>query len=211
MTDLMDRLHRLADETPAAVPDETVRRDVLRGRGALLRQRVRRGVAGLSIAAVAAVGTAVVVGDPASDDGGPRIAQPSERGGSDLGLVAYTGEQQPGFVVEKVPAGFVLQGATEFSLDVARADDSSDLSVFVDKLVVMLESQDAGAPTGTKVVVGGHDGWLRHTEGNQILTYDDGRHRVVVQAWGSLGLTDAQVVEFAEGVTVTAQAQAGRG
>jgi hypothetical protein len=210
MTDLMDRLHRLGEEAQPPVHDETVRHDVRRARGALLRKRVRRGVAGLSIAAVAAVGTAIVISNPAADDA-PSISQPSQTGGSDVGLVAYTGAQQPGFVVEKVPAGFVLQGATPFSLDVARAGDDSDLSVFVDKLVVMLESVDAGNPTGTPVKVGQHDGWIRTSEGSQILTFDDGPHRVVVQSWKSLGLTDAQVVEFAEGVTVTAEAQAGRG
>jgi hypothetical protein len=210
MTDLIDRLHRLGPESPQPVAEETVRRDVLRGRGALLKKRVRRGIAGLGIAAVAAVGTAVVVSNPSADNA-PQVAQPSERGGSDLGLVAYTGEQEPGFVVTKVPAGFVLQGATEYSLDIARSDDTSDLSVFVDKLVVMLESPDAGTPTGTPVTVGGKQGWLRHAEGNQVLTYDDGQRLVTVQAYGSLGLSDAQVIEFAEGVTVTAQAQAARG
>lgn len=210
MTDLMDRLHRLGSDSSESVPDETVRRDVLRGRGALMRHRVRRGVAALSIAAVAAVGTAFIVSNPSTDKS-PQVAQPSQPGGSDIGLVAYTGAQQPGFVVAKVPAGFVLQGATAYSLDVAKADDTSDLSVFVDKLVVMLESKDAGEPTGDPVKFGGHDGWLRHSEGNQTLTYDDGKQLVVVQAWGSLGLTDAQVIEFAEGVTVTAQAQAAAG
>jgi hypothetical protein len=212
MTDLMDRLHRLGEDTPTLVPDEIVRRDVARARGALLRTRVRRGVAGLSVAAVAVVGTAIVVGNPADNSGGPQIAQPSGTGGSDvvgsdLGLVAYTGVQQPGFVVSKVPEGFVLQGATPFSLDVARADDHSDLSVFVDKLVVMLESRDAGEPTGTPVKVGRYDGWIRTSDGAQTLTYDADDRRIVVQAWTSLGLSDAQVIEFAEGVTVTAEAQ----
>ena len=77
----------------------------------------------------------------------------------------------------------------------------------------MLESQSVtGEPEGAPVKVGEHDGWLRTVEGGtQVLTYDDGEHRVVVQAWKSLGLSDEQVIEFAAGVTVTAEAQAGVG
>lgn len=208
--DLSDRLHRLGGAEPAP-SDETVRRDLARGRGASRRRALRVGTAGLTLAAVAGVGTAIAVNADRTPAPAPSIAAPSPADG--VQLVAYTGEQQPGFVVAKVPAGFVLEGATPFNLNVARVDDHSGLDVFEDKLVVMLESQSVtGEPEGAPVEVGSHDGWLRTVEGGtQILTYDDGEHRVVVQAWRSLGLSDEQVVEFAEGVTVTAEAQAGVG
>lgn len=216
MTDLDDltgRLQRL-DTQPSATTDETVRRDLLRARGAARRRAARRFTAGIGVAAVTAVGVTLVVSGTqgTTSEKPPAIAQPSATPDT-TELVAYTGAQQPGFVVTKVPAGFVLEGATPFNLNIARAGDTSGLDVFEDKLVVMLESSSVTTPPeGDPVKVGGLDGWLRNSEGGTwTLTYDDGDHRVVVQAWKSLGLTADQVVEFAEGVTVTAEAQAGVG
>lgn len=213
MTDLTDRLARLA--TPGAEPvaepaAETVRRDLARGRSAARRRAFRRGTAGLSLAAVAVVGGTIAVTADRAPSPAPITAAPDP---GEARLVAYTGQQRPGFVVTKVPAGFVLEGATAYNLNVARADDHSGLDVFSDKLVVMLESRSVTTPPeGRLVRVGEHEGRLRTTEdGAQVLTYDDGEHRVVVQAWTTLGLSDQQVVEFAEGVTVTAEAQAGVG
>ena len=213
LDDLTQRLHRLEATAPDAT-DETVRRDVLRARGASRRRTLRRATAGLGVAAVTAVGVTIAVGaDQGRTPVPPAVAQPSESADGAVELVAYTGAQQPGFVVTKVPAGFVLEGATPYNLNVARAGDDSGLDVFSDKLVVMLESSSVtSAPEGRPVRVGDHDGWLRSAEGGtQVLTYDDGDHRVVVQAWSTLGLSDDQVVAFAEGVTVTAEAQAGVG
>lgn len=216
MTDLDDltgRLQRL-DTQPAATTDETVRRDLLRARGAARRRAARRVTAGIGVAAITAVGVTLVVGaDQGRTDDLPAIAEPSQTPDGAVELVAYDGAQQPGFVVTKVPEGFVLEGATPFNLNVARAGDTSGLDVFTDKLVVMLESSSVTTPPeGDPVKVGGLDGWLRNTEGGTwTLTYDDGANRVVVQAWKTLGLTEAQVIEFAEGVTVTAEAQPGVG
>lgn len=216
MTDLDDltgRLQRL-DTQPSATTDEAVRRDLLRARGAARRRAARRFTAGIGVAAVTAVGVTLVVSNQGTPtDEPPTIAQPSQTPDATVDLVAYTGAQQPGFVVTKVPEGFVLEGATPFNLNVARAGDTSGLDVFEDKLVVMLESSSVTTPPeGTPVEVGALDGWLRNTEGGTwTLTYDDGAHRVVVQAWKTLGLTEDQVIEFAEGVTVTAEAQAGVG
>lgn len=215
MTDLDDltgRLQRL-DTQPSATTDETVRRDLLRARGAARRRAARRFTAGIGVAAVTAVGVTLVVSSQGTtSDRPPAIAEPSQSADGTQ-LVAYTGAQEPGFVVTKVPEGFVLEGATPFNLNVARAGDTSGLDVFTDKLVVMLESSSVTTPPeGDPVKVGGLDGWLRNSEGGTwTLTYDDGANRVVVQAWKSLGLTADQVVEFAEGVTVTAEAQAGVG
>lgn len=213
MTDLTDRLRKLNLET--VTPEATVKRDVIRGRGAARRRTVRVGVAGLGIAAVAAVGVTVAIN--AEQPVAPPVVQPDQQsdqaGQPDtLELVAYTGAQEPGFVITKVPEGFVLEGAGPFNLNIARPDNLTGLDDFQEKVVVMLESSSVtGAPEGTPVKVGDLDGWLRDSDAATILTYIDGAHRVVVQVWDSLGLTDDQVVELAEGVTVTAEAQAGVG
>lgn len=219
MTDLETRLRNLrVESTPA--DEETVAADVRRAHRALGRRRaVRYGTGGVTLLAVAALATVTVVGQGGHDASRPRADAPASPSatagtrGAGLRLVDYTGDQQPGFTVTKVPAGFVLQGATPSSLDVARADDHSDLNSFQDKLVVMLQSKDASfRRTGRPVQVHGATGYL-HTEPGAATTleYLDGPHDVVVQAWTSLGLTDAQIVEFAEGVTVTSAATAGVG
>jgi hypothetical protein len=68
-------------------------------------------------------------------------------------------------------------------------------------------------PDGEPVQVGEHDGVVTHTPEADTLTYVDGAgHLVQVQAWRStLGLTNEQLARFAEGVQVTADAQAGVG
>lgn len=208
MNDMTELLAVLRDRPQPAVDDHTVRRDVLRGRAGIRRRNLRAGVVGLGFAALATVGVAVTVAGqtPATPTVSPsRSADPAQ---NSIELVAYQGDQERGFVVEKVPEGFELQGTTPYSLVIARHSDHTPLDAFEDKLVVMLESSSAtGQPQGDQVVVGSTEGWLRHEAGSQILTYDDGKHRVVVQAWSTLGLTDAQVIEFAEGVTVTTNAQ----
>ena len=220
MTDLMDRLNRLASQDDVS-DEETVRGDLARGRRASRRRSLRVGAVGLSLIAVAGVGIAGAVnaGDlGTADPGSSTVVSPTT--GTDalhVQLVAYTQEQPPGFVVEKVPEGFVLVASDPYHLLFARADNLTDPSGFADKLVVVLESLSAsGDPEGTPVKVGEHDGWLRinpvHGEAleeHQILTYDDGQYRVVVQAGvTSVGLSDAQLIEFARGVTVTADARA---
>ncbi|HVX55262.1 hypothetical protein [Nocardioides sp.] len=212
MTDLETRLRDLRVPAPP-VSDEVVRADVARARRALHRRRLTRvGSGGVAVAAVGVLAAVVVAGQSGGQSGErPDVATPPASG--HLRLVDYTGAQQPGFTVAKVPAGFVLQGATPYSLDVARADDHSSLDVFSGKLTVMLQSKDATLRhTDHPVTVHGTTGYL-HTEKGVATTleYLDGGHDVIVQAWADLGLTDAQLVEFANGVTVSDSAQASVG
>jgi hypothetical protein len=46
-----------------------------------------------------------------------------------------------------------------------------------------------------------------NSEGTRTLRYEHGVYRVVVQLWPTLKLTDAELVEFADGLSVTATAQ----
>lgn len=223
MTDLLDRLAALRVE-PTAAPAETLADDVRRGRRALARRRAARGAGGAVL--VLAVGGTVglVVGQ--HDSGRPPVAHGAPRIGhspaatvhptpkaAGIRLVDYTGDQKPGFLVKKVPEGFVLEGASRSSLDIVRPGNKTSLDDFENKIVVMLQSQDVKLHKyGTRVSVNGRPGWIREPgDGGVILEYNDGSHNVVVQSWTSLGLTNAQLVELADGVTVTAQAQAGLG
>lgn len=222
MTDVTDRLARLDGAAPGTPTDATVQTDLARGRAALTRRRRGRvAAAGAALALVAACGYGVTAtladgdGDGAGEDA-PTIArpqgQPAQPAQPDpaIALVAYRGAQLPGFEVAAVPEGFVLQGADEFTLTVARPGDDSHYLDFRRKLVVSLESRSApaGEADGEPVTVGGHPGAIRTTTGATILEYHDGTHEVVVQAWEGIGLTDEQLVEFAEGITVTSSVKA---
>lgn len=191
--------------TDQTAPDDVVRRDLARGRAALTRRRARRAVTGLGATAAAAVLTVSVISARSTSDPHP--------GGAGVDLVAYTGTQLPGFTVEKVPEGFILQGANEYSLDIARPDDHSSLNDYRGKLVVMLQSRDAtGTPTGTHVEINGRPGTISTYDPTaKQLYYSDGTHDIVVQAPTELRLSDAELVEFASGVTVTTEAVAGVG
>jgi hypothetical protein len=127
-----------------------------------------------------------------------------------LDLVAYTGTQLPGFTVGKVPEGFVLQGSNPYSLDIARPDDHSSINDYRGKLVVMLQSTTMTRwPAGKAVEVDGRAGRISRADPFAAqLYFSDGRHQIVVQSASELGLTDAELVEFATSVTVTRDAEA---
>lgn len=201
MSNVLEQLATLG--TDAGPPsDSVVRRDVARGRAALRRRRVRRGIAGVgATAAIAATAVVVTSGSPSS---------PAPGG---LDLVVYTGKQLPGFTVEKVPEGFALQGANAYSLNISRPADHTSLNDYRDKLVVMLQSRDAtGTPTGKAVTINGRPGTISTFDPTaKQLYYSDGTHDIVIQSASKLGLTDDELVEFAQGVTVTTEAKAAVG
>jgi hypothetical protein len=218
MHDITDRLAALGRGEAPAPSDAVVHDDVTRGRVAAKRQRQRRiafgavGTAGVAAAAVAiAVPLATGSGGRATTQAGGSAA--SAAPAAAVQLVAYAGQQQPGFVVTEVPDGYVLQGATPYSLDIALPSDHSDLNSFENKLVVMLQSKDAhNSLDGKQVTVHGSPGAISgHDGGVRWLEYNDGSHEVLIQCWSNVGLTDEQLVQFADGVTVTSSAVAGVG
>jgi hypothetical protein len=201
---LLDRTARSVDVKPSA---EMVDADVRRGRAALARRRRGRMIQ-LSIAgavAAALVGSTVLAANQGS---GPEEGTP-------IRLVAYHGEQLEGFIVDQVPDGWYLQGSNAFRLTIAPLGDSTSPDSFSGKLVVMLLSSSAPQklPEGEPVRVGEHDGVVTHSPEADTLTYGDGTgHLIQVQAWRSaLQWTNEQLTRFAEGVQVTADAQAGVG
>ncbi|MGH3483919.1 MAG: hypothetical protein ACRDPQ_11880 [Nocardioidaceae bacterium] len=220
MTDINELLRETARSAEATPPPDVVEADVLRGRAGLLRRRRRRAVwssvAGTVVVA-AMVAVTVVVGQPengsgvATPDG---ASSPSEATG--VRLVTYTGEQLDGFVVDRVPEGWFLQGSTPYALTIAPDGDTTHPAAFTGKLVVMLYSQhmseqlpDGGEP----IEIGGTDGVVtRDGSGDAHLYYIDGEgHYAEVQAPSALGWTNQELASFADGVTVTVNAQQGLG
>lgn len=222
LEELLDRTARSIAVQPAA---ETVEADLQRGREALARRRrsgtVRFSLAGMA-AAIALVGIGIVVtgsgreGKNATPGGDESVAADQQRGEAGaIRLVAYTGEQPEGFVVDEVPSGWSLQGTNATRLTIAPQDDTSSPDDFTGKLVVFLLSASAQQelPNGEPIRVGTYDGVVTDTGPADTLTYEDGAgHLVQVQAWRpALDWTSADLARFAEGVTVTSDAEAGLG
>ena len=218
--ELLDRTARSVDVTPRA---EIVEADLRRGRAALARRRRGRAVwfpvAGIAVVA-ALVGATVVAGDlgGTTETIGPKVGPtqgPAPDNGTTVRLVAYHGEQLEGFTVDQVPEGWYLQGSNSFRLTIAPQGDATSPDDFVGKLVVMLLSSSAPQklPDGQPVKVGEHDGVVSPGPPADTLTYEDGAGNLVqIQAWrSSLGWTNEQLADFAEGVQVTSDAQAGVG
>ncbi|GIF12003.1 hypothetical protein [Actinoplanes teichomyceticus] len=233
MTNLREQLAGLAG-TPIETTTAQADADLARGRGALRRRRAVQTAAGSAFAvAVAAAAVAfTTAGNPtdAAPIAGavPATAVAAPTTGS-FQLVAYTGKQPAGFSVDRVPAGWEVQGIDEYSLvlapegakprnSAAPLGDTADTdpNSFVGKVAVMLQSVDEkGTPSGERVQVGGLAGTLVKKEGNR-----DGRTLYVpqpsgvnlqVQVWDGIGWSAEQIVEFAEGIHVNTNAKPGRG
>lgn len=209
LTDLTDRLRGL-DATGSTPSEDVVAADVSRAGAALTRRRRTRAALGsvaLTLALGGGLGIAVVAqGDDPSE---PPIA----RDGVEpvVGLVAYEGEQPEGFEVAVIPEGFFVQGSDPYVFTVARDGDTSHPLAFEDKLVVSLEDgiKKQGDIEGEPVMVGDVEGGLRSNPDGMATTLEflQGDFDVVVQMWSTVGLTDEQLIEFAEGITVTEDAE----
>ena len=78
----------------------------------------------------------------------------------------------------------------------------------------MLESQSAAQRLGKgqDVTVNGEPGVLQGEPGEtRNLRYFQGDKLVLIQVWETIDLTDDQIVELAESVNVTSDAEAGIG
>lgn len=222
MPDPMTRLAALHDGPPAAVDDAAIASDLRRGRDALVTRRRRRagaaGAAALGVVAVSSLSYALASGGssraPQAVASRTVVTHASSKATSTstpaIQLLAYRGRQLPGYTVKQVPSGYVLQGISGSVLDIAESGDHSSLDSFDGKLVVMLNDYP-GPATGTPVSVSGHSGRISDQDGVLTLTYSDGTHNVEVQSWSNIHLSDDQLVQFAEGVTVLSSAQVGHG
>ncbi|GAA0620590.1 hypothetical protein GCM10009547_23970 [Sporichthya brevicatena] len=219
-SDLRSMLDSVAG-APRPAHDLDVTGDLTRGRSALRRRRLTLVTNGTL--ALAVVGGLVLAStgalDGSSTPAPPAVAAPAVDLGtstaSAIQFVAYSGRQPEGFTVRTVPEGWKVQGVNEYVLLVvppSGADPSLD--VFEGKIAVMLESQDATGPwEGTEVAVGDRTGVLsRMGDGYGQLHWTDAKGNNLVVQWpDTQEFTDEQMAAFAAGVTVTGDAQAGRG
>jgi hypothetical protein len=234
MPDVQDMLRTLPHAvTPGPVGADVVAADVARGHHALNRQRRRR-FAGLGAAVAVVAAVAVTVTSQPAQLG---RSAPSAAGSSTattqttkLRLVAYTGTEPAGFKVSTVPAGWQVTSSNDYSFVVAppgspttpptTVPGGGQAVSFVGRIAVMLKgmSELPGNSQVTQVNINGKEGQLGLAAGGNAATqvvwliFPDGAgHKVLVQVPASLGLTDSQIVSFAQGITVTREAKAGVG
>lgn len=223
MHDVIEALGALrgtGEQTPPT-PD-TVASDLDRGRRALTGRRRRRAArAGFATAVVVTAVTVAVVtrpGDGGADAATRQAAHApvSAAAPHALQLVAYTGVQPSGFRVDTVPAGWTVSSSDTTSFvavppgtHVHQSPGDVDLAAGI---AVSLQGDEQFAPgtTVTTVAVNGRPGRLALTSDRTAkwLIFPDAKgHKVVVQALVTLGVSDDQLVRFAEGITVTGEAQ----
>lgn len=229
MPDVLDVLRTLPDAvTPGPAGADVAAADVARGHRALIRQRRRR--IACSSAAVAVVAAAAVGASQLTQLGGS--APPAAAGSSATAqasrvrLVAYTGTQPAGFKVSTVPAGWQVASSSKSAFVVAppgtvTTPDPPGHQIFLPgRIAVMLQgsSQLPGNVTVTKVTINGKEGLegapLRGTAPWRVVWLifpDAAGHKILVQVPTSLGLTNDQIVRFAQGITVTSDAVAAAG
>ena len=234
MTDLKSLLELSLNDRAGLAPGGPVdpTGDLARGRHLLRRRRRAVLSAGAAGAAGVAVVALVLANAGPSAAGHPAVAtrpsgavhpsaavhpsgHPLTTAPASVALVAYNGQQAPGYQVAKVPKGWVIQGGNPFVLTIAPADDpDKSVDVFVGKLVVMLQSRDASDPSGPgrPQQVAGRPGHFDVQGDTQILTYQDAKgHWIVIQAPVSLGWDSNVLAEFAAGAQVLHNAQQSRG
>jgi hypothetical protein len=241
MTDLTDRLASLGATRTGPPSESTVAADLGRGHAALRRSRSRMRAGGaVSVAALVLVGAAgyfAVSGTAAPHRqhlaAPPRhaaagqhrhVATTTHQHGNaapahaKIKLVDYTGQNPPGFTIASVPQGFGLQtqASTGFAFILAPPNADKNPGSFEGKLVVTAE---AGSDLGNwqsfghlSVTVNGGQGRLGDEGTATQLWFSAGNGVVVdVQAWDSIGLTQQQLINFADGVATTSALQLSHG
>jgi hypothetical protein len=208
--------------------------DLARGRRLLRRRRQRlAGLAGVTAAVLCGIlvplslnGSAPAASHPVAGASSP-VSSPPKASATPahattpatqahaIKLVAWVGTQPPGYRVDWMPKGWVVQGSNPYALVMASpSTKSKDPSVFIGKLVVMLQSADASAPPAnwTDQPVNGRPGKFDVQGDTQILIFKAaGGQWVDIQAPVSLGWDRAELAKFGGGVTVLGAAQPGRG
>jgi hypothetical protein len=219
MNDLKNLLEKALDEAPTADAPIDPSPDLLRGRTRLRRRRTVTLAGATAVALGLVIVPLTVNGTGSPTRTGPASASDTGKSGASsslptLELVAYHGKQIPGYRVASTPKGWVIQGGDAFVLTIAPKGAKDDkYESFASKLVVMLQSKDAAPPTtGTVQAVDGRPGRLDVQGDTQMLTYRNTDQRwMVIQAPTSLGWTGDRLAEFAAGVEVLDNAQAGVG
>ncbi len=219
MSDLRTLLHEAAGPMPTQTLPTVADADLSRGHRALRRRRAGRLGASSGLLAVTALG-ALAIAVPSVLPGTTTttpVASAHAPAVAPLALVAYTGTQPHGYVLDKVPAGWTIadDDTGVLTLAPAGAKDAKDHS-FVNKIAITAE-EDTGVPDVPldEVQVGDQPAVIAHMEGGDdtrtlFLKEPSGAY-LNIQVWGGLGWNNDQIAEFAASVHMTEDAALSHG
>jgi hypothetical protein len=221
MSDLRTLMHQSV--TPvAAVEASAVDADLARGRQALHRRRARRLSAGSGLLVAAAVGAVAVVSNglqPSLDRPSPPTSTVQPRSGAAIEMVAYTGAQPSGYVLDKVPSGWVVRDDTASVLTLAPADAAApdagpEGAITFEGTIAITTEADTALPTGVRlddVEVAGEPAVIAHLEGagdtRALFLQQPSGGQLVIQVWDGLNWDNDHIAQFAASVHVTGDAQ----
>ncbi|WFE30352.1 hypothetical protein O7623_14690 [Solwaraspora sp. WMMD791] len=206
MTDLHSRLQAIAG--PVAPPTSTmVDADLARGRRALRRRRTATLVTGSAVAAAAVLTAVLTLPAVLLDRSGGDPGGTSTGTGAVTQLVAYTGEQPSGFTLDRVPAGWQIQGQDEWTLTLARPDAADqDVRSCVGKICIWLQEFVPTGVVSRQVEVAGRPGILAtmHDTTHPGTLFVEVRPDVylTIQFWDGLNWSETEIVEFGAGIHV---------
>lgn len=219
MTDhVLKRALSLAASTERSAPDPA--EDLARARTAhtaRTRQRVRRRLSGLAVAAVVGVGASVAMTaqqDPADSSvtpAPPDANAPVAPGG--VQLVAATFNATP-YTFDLTPQGWSVQGQNAFGVTIAPEDGSTtDIpDDFEGKLVIMFEARPPG---GRSVDLDGRTFWITGDSGYTTISTrtvaGEPRGAVRIQYPNDTGWTEDTMLAFTASVHVGDGARYGGG
>jgi hypothetical protein len=213
--DTIDRLRRMHAPT-GPVGDEIVQQDVSRGQAAVQRTRRRQawaagGIGGLALAAVIA-GSVLANTLPTSDIQALPTSDPiSGTTQPVMELVSYTGAQPDGFHLGTIPAGFAIETSDQNTLTLAPIGEGAGTSSegpggYTGKIVISKNGSFDYNRDLREVTINGQPALIALTDDVDPATevqFVTGDHTVNIQIWNSMLLTDEQIVDFAESITVT--------
>jgi hypothetical protein len=152
---------------------------------------------------------------PASPSVAQRAPAPGPSAPQELpsvALVSYEGTQPVGFLVDKVPEGWEVQGADTGVLTLAPIGATDrDINSFVGKIAVTRGDQLPADLTGTEVEVGDADGLVFRMKGGEdgedggktLFVRQPSGDYLVIQTPPELGWSDEELAEFGAGIHVT--------
>ncbi|MEP6481791.1 MAG: hypothetical protein ABJA94_07275 [Rhodoglobus sp.] len=213
--DTIDRLRRMAPVTPQ-VTEDIVQQDVARGRAAAHRAHRRQawaagGIGGFALAAVIAGGAILpslhtAPATQAGIDGGTHsvTVEPA------MQLVSYTGVQPDGYHLDKVPAGFAVATSNKNNLVLAPTGQAAGSTPngtagYIGSIVISQQGSFTYDKDKRDVTINGKPALIALADGDDAVTevqFVTGDHTVNIQIWDNIKLTDPQIVDFAQGITV---------
>lgn len=218
MSDLRTLMHQSADLVPDALETSAVDADLARGRQALRRRRARRMSAGSGLLVAAAIGAMAVVSNglqPPLDRPSPSTSTVQPDSGAAIEMVAYTGAQPSGYVLDKVPSGWTVRDDTTSVLTLAPAgattpDAGPEGAIGFEGTIAITTQADTGLPTGVRlddVEVAGVPAVIAHLKGagdtRALFLPQPAGVYLVIQVWDGLNWDNDHIAQFASSVHVS--------